>query len=116
MVYGDFDQKLLKLQPVFDRVRFIHGRIGNPGSMQVDCGNGETENRPFIRHFRQMWTRCFAAFLRSANNGDFISFTPELLPPAIYYARVWNGREESDRWRSAGAGANLRENVRGSVG
>src|SRR5207247_491838 len=36
MVYGDIEPKWEFMQPVFDRVRFIHGRIGSPGCMQVD--------------------------------------------------------------------------------
>ncbi len=60
MVYGNFAEKLDYLAPVFDRVRFIHGRIGNPGSMQVDVGDGK--NRPYVDHFRQIWTRSFRDF------------------------------------------------------
>ena len=42
MVYGGFEAKLAFIQPVIERVRFVHGRIGNPGSMQVDVGDGDT--------------------------------------------------------------------------
>jgi hypothetical protein len=101
MVYGDFDHKLINLQPVFDRVRFIHGRIGNPGCMQVDIGDGQTKGRTYVQHFRQMWQMSFAAFRKSAKNGDMIVFAPELLPPSIFYARTFKGHEESDRWEQA---------------
>lgn len=108
MVYGNLEEKLHFMQPVFDRVRFVHGRIGNPGSMQVDIGTATRggKQRPYVDHFREIWTRAFRGFLKSAKPGDFISFTPELLPSNIYYARlVKNTRgkfvEEGDRWQQA---------------
>jgi hypothetical protein len=101
MVYGNWETKLSRLRPVFDRVRFIHGRIGSPGCMQVDVGDGTTEGRSFIGHFRQLWVESFRGFLRSAVPGDYICFAPELLPPRIHYARTFNAREECDRWQQA---------------
>jgi hypothetical protein len=100
MRYGDFAAKLDFLQPVFDRVRFVHGRIGSPGSMQVDIGDGV--GRQNVDDFRQMWTRSFAGFLKTAKPGDYIVFAPELLGPPSY-ARTFPGpdgtpREECDRW------------------
>jgi hypothetical protein len=104
MVYGDISAKFDACAPVFERVRFIHGRIGNPGNMQVDIGDGT--GRTYVDHFREMWTRSFVGFLKTAKPGDFICFTPELLPPNIYYARVFpNAKgelvEEGDRWTQA---------------
>jgi hypothetical protein len=104
MVYGDIEAKWDFLAPVFDRVRFIHGRIGNPGCMQVDIGVGT--NRTYVEHFKEMWTRSFVGFLRSAKAGDFICFTPELLGAEIYYARTFKNAsgamvEEGDRWQQA---------------
>jgi len=104
MVYGDLEAKFRFLQPVFDRVRYIHGRIGNPGCIQVDIGDGK--GRSYVDHFREMWTRSFMGFLQSAQPGDYISFTPELLHPEIYYARVFPNAqgelvEEGDRWTQA---------------
>ena len=104
MVYGDFEKKLDFMAPVLERVRFIHGRIGNPGCMQVDIGDGK--GRTYVDHFREIWTRCFAGFLKSAAPGDYICFAPELLFASIYYARVFpnaNGElvEEGDRWQQA---------------
>ena len=96
MVYGGFESKFEFIRPVLDRVRFIHGRIGNPGCMQVDIGDGNAGHHPSIAHFRQLWTASFLGFLRSGE-GSEIHFVPELLGPEIYYARVFNGREESDR-------------------
>jgi sugar phosphate isomerase/epimerase len=106
MVYGDFDRKLKFLAPVIERVRFLHGRIGNPGCIQVDLGDGDVQRHPYIAHFKQLWTAAFAGFLASAAPTDFICFTPELLNPEIYYARVFpnaDGQlvEESDRWQQS---------------
>jgi sugar phosphate isomerase/epimerase len=106
MVYGDFDRKLKFIAPVFERVRFLHGRIGNPGCIQVDLGDGDPQRHPYIAHFKQLWTAAFAGFLASAAPADSICFTPELLYPEIYYARVFpnaEGRlvEESDRWQQS---------------
>ncbi len=105
MVYGGFENKLAFLAPVFERVRFIHGRIGNPGCIQVDIGDGQRE-LSYLSHFKQMWTQSFAGFLKSAEPGDFFCFTPELLPPEIFYARTFpnpTGQivEEGDRWQQA---------------
>ena len=104
MVYGGIEMKWDFIQPVFDRVRFLHGRIGNPGCIQVDIGNGE--GLDFVAHFKEMWTQSFLGFLKSAAPGDFICFTAELLPASIYYARDFpqpNGKnnEEGDRWEQA---------------
>jgi sugar phosphate isomerase/epimerase len=104
MVYGDIQAKWQFMQPVFERVRFIHARIANPGCIQVDIGDGT--NQTYVDHFRVMWTRSFAGFLKSAGPGDIICFTPELLGADVYYARnVRNASgelvEESDRWQQA---------------
>jgi hypothetical protein len=105
MVYGDIESKWQFMRPVFDRVRFIHGRIASPGCIQVAIGEGT--GQPYVEHFKEMWTRCFLGFLGSAQPGDYISFTPELLGPDVYYARVLTRGptgemiEESDRWQQA---------------
>jgi len=104
MLYGPLEEKLAFLQPVFDRVRFLHGRIGNPGCMQVDIGDGS--GRTYVEHFKEMWTRSFSGFLRTAQPGDFIPFNPEPLQPASYYARTLPNAqgeplEEGDRWQQA---------------
>ena len=84
MVYGGFENKLAYIEPVIERVRFIHGRIGNPGCIQV---NIEDESALYVQHFRELWTRCFRAA------PDTILFVPELLSPRIFY-----GHAGSDRW------------------
>jgi hypothetical protein len=111
LVYGDIEQKWNAMQPIFDRVRFMHGRIGNSCCMQVDIGDGnkkipQVSAANFLAHFREMWTRAMAGFLKSARPGDYLIFAPEILAPYIYYARQFitsDGtlREESDRWQQA---------------
>ncbi|MGE5645191.1 MAG: sugar phosphate isomerase/epimerase family protein [Acidobacteriota bacterium] len=102
MVYGGFERKLRFIAPVLERVRFVHGRIGNPGSIQVAIGGGE----PCTEHFRRMWSAAFAGFRATARPGDYICFAPELLAARIYYARTFPDAtgamcEESDRWEQS---------------
>ena len=105
MVYGGFEKKFAFIRPVLDRVRFLHGRIGNPGSVQVDIGGGDSRAHPYVDHFRTLWTASMRGFLSSARAGDYLLFVPELLSPRIYYARVLKGGsaavEESDRWEQS---------------
>lgn len=96
MVYGGFDKKFAFIQPVIERVRFLHGRIGNPGCIQVPVD--EQDQAEYVTHFRRLWTACFRA------GADI--FTPELLSAGIYYARLFHDetgrlREESDRWEQS---------------
>lgn len=104
MVYGGIENKWDFIAPVFERVRFLHGRIGNPGCIQVDIGKGK--NQSYVDHFKEMWIRSFEGFLKSAAAGDFISFTVELLQADIFYARTVKNEqgdehEEGDRWQQA---------------
>ncbi len=104
MVYGDWAGKLAFLEPVFERVRFFHGRIGNSGCIQMPLSHPSMPRA--IGHFRELWTRSCAGFLRSAKPGDWIAFAPELLHPAINYAPTSRGPngtydEASDRWQEA---------------
>ena len=53
-----------------------------------------------------MWKRSFIGFLKTAEPGDYICFTVELLKAEIFYARtIPNGsgieQEEGDRWQQA---------------
>lgn len=104
MVYGGIENKWDFIKPIFDRVRFVHGRIGNPGSIQVDIADGS--NQIYVDHYREMWTRAFAGFLRTAQAGDYLCFTVELLQSDIFYARTLKNTqgtlvEEGDRWQQA---------------
>jgi sugar phosphate isomerase/epimerase len=100
MVYGGFEKKVEFIRPVIDRMGFIHARIGNPGCIQVDIGDGDSATRPYVGHFCTVWTQVFAAYLSKPATHRFC-FATELLGPEIYYARVFNGKEESNRWEQA---------------
>jgi hypothetical protein len=98
MVYGGFEKKTEFIQPVIDRVRFMHGRIGNPGCMQVDVGTiDKARSLSYVQHFCALWTRVFQGYLSRPSPGPFV-FATELLAPKIFYAREFDGKEESDRW------------------
>jgi len=100
------------LGPVLDRVRYLHGRIGTSGCMQVDVGDGDVAQHPSVAHFQAMWTRAMAGFVAGAADDPVpppdlqLGFAPELLPSEVGYARLVPGpdgglREESDRWAQA---------------
>ena len=101
MVYGGFEQKFAFITPVLERVRFLHGRIASPGCIQIAVCSERDQLAPYVDHFRHLWTASFRGFLRNAKPGDWICFTPELLGPEIYYARTFQGKEESDRWEQS---------------
>src|SRR5260370_12637672 len=99
MAYGDFEKKAAFIQPVIDRVHFLHGRIGNPGCMQVDIGDiDHARDLPCVGHFQILWTKVFAAFLRRSRPEATFILASELLASNVYYARTFGGKEESDRW------------------
>jgi hypothetical protein len=105
MVYGDVEWKFDRIEPVFERVSFMHGRIGDPGAIQVEVF-GANDHRSFVDHFREMWTRTFRSFLRNAQTGDYLCFTPEVLPASIFYSRTkLNEHKEevevADRWEQS---------------
>lgn len=101
MVYGGFHKKLGFIQPVLERVRFLHGRIASPGCIQVAVNPKAADQPEYVTHFRQLWTAAFRYFLAEPEAGESICFTPELLAPNIYYARTFGGAEESDRWEQS---------------
>ena len=102
LVYGDLDAKLEAMQPVFERCRMIHGRISDPGCIQVAVEPDDT--RLHVEHFRRMWTAVLDACTRS-DEIDVLPFVVELLPAGSGYARTidrGNGpEEEADRWTQA---------------
>jgi hypothetical protein len=113
MAYGDILAKFEFLSPVFERVRFIHGRISDPSAAQVTVEDNET--RPFLAHFQEMWRRCFAGYRRSGEHALPLVFAVELLPYRLdisgrthwtcyaHQRRNASGdwEEESDRWTQA---------------
>lgn len=108
---GEFHDRAQRLAPVFERVRFLHARVGNPGCIQT----GLDDPGDYLSHFRWMWQRCFEGFVRGAGPGDYLSFNAELLPQKmgadfwLHYAQPrtdlagdrFNG-EPSDRYADAG--------------
>lgn len=109
---GDFDAKLDLLAPVLDRVRYLHGRIGTSGVIQVDVGDATPADAPPVSHFRALWIRAFAGFLATSADDPVpvadgaIGFAPELLPGAFGYALEVPdadgvAQELGDRWQQA---------------
>ena len=112
MVYGGLEMKLDFLEPVFERVAFMHARIGSPGNIQVAVGaaNGRPATAvgdiDFLADFKAIWTRAMRGFKKNARPGDQLIFCPELLSRQHYYARCFpdaKGQqvEESDRYVEA---------------
>ncbi len=102
MTYGDFEAKVAFLRPVLVRTRYLHGRIGDPGCMQIPLG--DAPEPPSVAHFRRLWTEAAAGFLEGAGADDVLPFAPELLPPSIAYGQTvpdpagGDPIEASDRW------------------
>lgn len=102
LVYGDLDAKLTAMQPVFERCRMIHGRISDPGCIQVAVV--ENDSSTHVEHFRRMWKSVLDANNVSGER-TVLPFVVELLPASSGYARTidrGNGPEEEvDRWTQA---------------
>ena len=102
LVYGDLDAKLAALQQVFDRCRMVHGRISDPGCIQVAVTDDDTSTH--VEHFRRMWSSVLAG-AASSGEVDALPFVVELLPAASGYARTIDRgdgpEEEVDRWTQA---------------
>jgi hypothetical protein len=103
LVYGDLDAKLTALQPVFDRCRMIHGRISDPGCIQVAVR--PDDDATYVEHFRRMWSAVIDG-CRAAGEVDVLPFVVELLPATAFYARTIDrgdgvAEEEVDRWAQA---------------
>lgn len=105
MTYGDFEARLDFIQPVFERIRYMHGRIGTSGTIQVAV-EGADDDRDFVQHHKQFMVRAMKGFLQNAVPGDVLVYAPELLPPDINYGRAFpqsdgTMREEADRFTQA---------------
>jgi hypothetical protein len=105
MVYGGLEMKLDFLEPVFERVAFMHARIGSSGNIQVAVGSA-VGAIDFLADFKAIWTRAMRGFKKNARPGDQLVFCPELLSRQHYYARCFpdgsdHPREESDRYAEA---------------
>ena len=104
LVYGDWNTKLAFMEPIFERVGFIHARVASPGCIQV--GINATFSSSYVDHFKELWTRAMLGFLRNALPGDVLIFAPELLASTHFYARLFSNAsgqfvEESDRYSQA---------------
>lgn len=104
LVYGDWNTKLAFMEPIFNRVGFIHARIASPGCIQVSIDPAVDSS--YLLHFKELWTRAMLGFLRNALPGDVLIFAPELLSSTHYYARLvltasGEFAEESDRYAQA---------------
>lgn len=110
MIYGDIGHKFDLLDPVFERVRFIHARVGNSGAMQVPLA--DPSMAVAMEHYREMWTRSMVGFLREARlqsggrDAPKLIFSPELLRSSINYARRFRTGKGSAReatgWAATG--------------
>jgi hypothetical protein len=113
LVYGDWKTKLDFMEPIFERVGFMHGRIASSGWIQAPI-DPDLDARPrnadgvanYLDHFKDLWTRAMLGFLRTAQRGDVLIFAPEILARTYYYARVFpdaQGKlvEETDRYQQA---------------
>lgn len=104
LAYGDFEAKLDRLQPVFERVTYIHLRIGHSCTMQL--APSALKGHPALDHYAEMWRRCLVYTCAPE-----VVIAPELLPATVHdgqrlhylnYAVLDNkGQERSDRWVDA---------------
>jgi hypothetical protein len=112
MVYGGLNRKLQFMQPILDRIGFMHGRVASPGWMQAPVPDGDqrpdeaTGEIDYWADFRTIWRLAIRGFLNHAGPGDILVFAPELLSGRYYYARNFQAadgslREESDRYQQA---------------
>ena len=106
MAYGDFDDRLSFLAPVFAATSFLHGRIGDRCCMQVPIAEAGLHS---LHAFQQVWTQAMRHFLSGPPRAEAdLWFCPELLGTTYSYARQFRDpagelREETDRWEEAKA-------------
>lgn len=112
MRYGDFEAKVARLQPIFDRVRYLHLRMGHSCEMQTPLFH--LRNHQAWQDFSFLWKKCIEGFRATAKNGERLISAPELLPASVAhqgqvyqmnYARLKSpedpSTELSDRWLEA---------------
>lgn len=107
MRYGDFEAKLAALAPIFERVRYMHGRIGDSCTMQLPLA--EARENQCWEDYAAMWSACLTGFAQAKADEPTV-FAPELLPREmefagtvhkLNYAKMIDGKELSDRWSEA---------------
>ncbi len=104
IIYPTFDALRHHYEPILERVCFMHGRISNADSIQVDVGDGKSNQH--AKNFQWLWERSMRHWLARAKPGDIFPFTPELGPPSFGYSITYlapNGQliEVSDRWEQS---------------
>jgi hypothetical protein len=97
-----FDETIFTaIQPILDRVRYIHGRMSTSRRVQLHKTDDDSDEALF----QLLWTKSFQSFLTSARPGDYCCFAPELLPRLTDYSQVRlnskNFQEEGDRYQEA---------------
>lgn len=102
LTYRGFPITRHYLEPLLDRVGFLHARVSNGESMQVDTTH--PWNAPHLENFRWIWQKSMSAWLKRALPGDILPFSPELGPASSGYSITMpDGRarqvELSDRWQ-----------------
>jgi hypothetical protein len=100
---GRFHLNRNLLEPVLQRTCFIHGRVSDGQSMQIDISDPNPGSNLHVANFMWMWTRAMTHWIKAAGPGDLFIFAPELGPPSSFYSTVYTdstGRmcELCDRW------------------
>jgi len=104
VVYPGFAQVLPHFVPVLERVCFLHGRISNGESIQVDVGEErEHPQHAHVQNFQRLWESSMRHWLARSRPGDILPFAPELGPPSSGYSITYRDDdgtvvEISDRW------------------
>lgn len=102
LTYGDYDERIRFVDPVFDRTDMLHARVADPGCIQTPLTRHD--DRSFVDHFRSVWTTVIDRFRgREQHPQSFLAIV-ELVPSIAHYARTQLGqpaRELVDRWDQA---------------
>ena len=94
----DWDLQMERLKPVLERTHFLHGRVGDRCCMQVSLDGGREDIR--LQPFRELWREVMRQRSAAEPDGE-MWFVPELLGTRYAYARMFQGKEEGDRWTDA---------------